>query len=198
MANELANPLPEDEAKILTEFKEAGHHGLAPTTAAAFFELYLNGSSIWEIQKQNPAFRLGAIIDAKVKYGWDEQKDRYVRDLQAKAYQRLLQVQMESVTFIADAMAVTHKKYGDSFKKYLQTGDESVLAGFDLGSPLAYHKIIEALMKVTGQDSKKVKLEGNINQNVTGSIGLDDLTQKALNSETAAKLLEILAGDEEK
>lgn len=184
--------LPEDERKIYDSFKESGKPGLGPTVSSAFFELYLNGSSCREIHKLNKAFDLGAIIDAKVRYQWDEERDKYTQELQHNAMKRLLQVQSESVQFIADSMAATHKKYGEKLRKYIQTGDESVLDGFDLGSITTYSKAIEALLKVTGQDQKKkVQLEGTLNNNVTVS------PTKALSPKAAAAFLKIMEEMEE-
>lgn len=187
--------LPDDERNIWNGFKESGKPGLAPTVCAAFFELFLNGSTVYEIQKLNKAFDIGAIIDAKIRFGWEEQKIRYTQELQGRAVNRLLQVQSESVQFLADAMAATHKKHGSALKKYLQSGNEQDLDGFDLGSITTYSRAIEALLKVTGQDQKKkVTVDGVITNNVNlpGNMG-----KKALTPDQAAAVLQILADDEE-
>jgi hypothetical protein len=186
--------LPEEEKQVLEDFRKSGKPGLAPTTSSAFFELYLNGNSVYEIQKMNKVFDLGAIIDAKVKYGWDEMKDRYVGELQAKAMARLVQVQSESVGFLADVLAAAHKKHGTALKRYLQTGDTRDLEGFDINNITSYSKSIEALLKITGQDNKKkVQVEGNL----TSTVNVNNLTEKALSPDQAASLLEILAAANE-
>jgi hypothetical protein len=190
--------LSDEDQKILNEYRDAGHPPLAPSTSSAFFELFLNGNTVREIQRLNSAFKLGAILDAQIRYDWDREKDRYIRDLQSKTFQRMVQVQMESASFLADTLSAAHKKYGTALRKYLQTGNEEDLEGYDVSNITSYSKSIDALMKITGQDSKKVKLEGNINQNVTGSIKIESMSDKVLNPETAEKLLAILAEEANK
>lgn len=180
--------LNQEDQRILSEFKESGHPGLAPSIANAFFELYLNGHSVRDIQKTNPTFKLGAIIDAQVRFNWDLNKDRYTQELQEGTVKRLAQIQMESVSFLADSLAAAHKKHGTALKRYLQTSDEAELNGFDISSITSYSKSIDALLKITGQDQKKIKLESKIENNVT----LKNMANKPLTPEQAAALLEIL------
>jgi hypothetical protein len=180
--------LNQEDQRILDEFRESGFPKLAPQAAASFFELYLNGTSPREIQKLNPAFKLGAILDAQIRYNWDANKDRYVQELQENTVKRLAQVQMEATAFLADSLAAAHKKHGTALRKYLQTSDESELNGFDIGSITSYSRSIDALLKITGQDQKKIKLESKIEQNVN----LKNMGNKPLTPEQAAALLEIL------
>lgn len=180
-----------DERTLYNEFKESGKPGLAPALAASLFERYLIGDTIYNIQKENPAFSLGSIVAAKVSGLWDEQRDRYVMELQGKAMSKLLVAQSEAVSFIADALAVTHKKYGAAFRRYVQTNNPNDLEGFDINNITAYAKTVEVLMKVTGQEGKKtVKVEGS----VTTGTGpqMKDVTNSAPTPEMAAKLLAIL------
>lgn len=192
----LKNPyLSEEEKEKLRDYVESGGVGLAPKTAASFFELYLNGSSVQEIHKLNPAFPYGAILRARVEYDWDEQKDKYIRNLQSGVFERMVHTQLEAVSFLASVMSVTHKKYGDAFKKYLQTGDESELKGFDVGSIRSYKDVIESLLKISGQEKKKIEFSAKTGHSDSNS-PLENLASKPISPDVGAKLLAILAEEE--
>jgi hypothetical protein len=200
MSNELSpkqkaeNLLSEDDRHILKTFEESGKPGLGPSLCATFFELFLNGKTEREIQKLNPVYDLGAIIQARVKYGWDEKKDKYISELQSGVIARMLQVQMEASNFMADVLAATHKRYGTAIKKYLQSGNADDLQGFDVNNVQAYYKSIEALMKITGQDQKKkIELGGTVNS----SVQIKDMSEKPLTPDQAALLLEILSKEDD-
>lgn len=180
--------LPADERSAYDDFKESGKHGLGPTLSLSLFELYVNGKSVRDIQKQNQVYTLGQVVDAKVRYDWDRERELYLSELHSKARARILQTQMESADFIADVMAATHKKYGGAIKEYLQTGNESALKGFDLGSIMQYNKAIEGLLKITGQDKKK---EVSITSG-NSDTSLTDITKQALSEDQAARILEVL------
>lgn len=191
---EVAN-LSDEERRLLDEYREAGHPPLSPTTANSLFELFLAGKSYFEIQKLNPNFKIGSIVDASVRYRWVEARNRYIINLQNNSMQRLMQTQMESVNFLSLAFSAAHKKFGNALSKYLQTGDESDLEGFSLGNIHNYEKAIKALMAITGQD-KKVKVEGSITQNHTGTV--TNLSEKPITPDMAEKLLEIFSKEEKK
>jgi hypothetical protein len=183
-----------EDRKILRDFEESGKPGLGPSLCTTFFELFLNGKTEREIQKLNPVYDLGSIIQARVKYNWDEKKDKYISELQSGVVARMLQVQMEATNFMADVLSATHKRYGTAIKRYLQSSDPKDLEGFDINNIQAYSKSIEALLKITGQDQKKkIELGGTVNSNVQ----ISDMSEKALTPEQAAALLEILAADED-
>jgi hypothetical protein len=194
------------EQKALCEYREQGLPPLAPKTALGFYSLFLSGRSTEQIHELNRAFAYGAIVDARLRYGWDSTKTEYLSSLQSEVHTRMIQTQMESVGFIADVVSATHKKYGGKIAKYLQTGDESELDGFDLTSLAQYGKAIENLLKVTGQDqTKKVKLISDLPSG-TGPTGTpktvsgttESLTGKSRLSDTqAAKILAVLAGDDD-
>ena len=186
--------LGDKELILLEEFKSSGKAGLAPSLSASFFELYLNGNDVFEIQKLNKAYDIGAIIDCKVRFSWDEKKDAYINNLHTNAMSRLMQVQMESANFLADVLSAAHKRHGIALRKYLQSGDPRDIEGFDIGNISSYSKSIEALMKITGQDQKKkVQLEGTLNSN----IAVSEAMERPMTQNQAANILEILADDED-
>lgn len=193
-ANEL---LGERDATKLFAYIEAGKYPLAPNTASSFFQLYLNGSSCEEIAQLNKGFALESIHWAMIKFNWPIQRDTYLVDLQEQVRMKLIKTQMEATGLIADMITAANKKNSDKIKKYIQTGNDDELRGVmnieTLGGLL---KAIEGLQKITGQDKTvKIKTENTENINVSLSAGGSN---KTLNPESAAKILEIISEEKRK
>jgi hypothetical protein len=134
--------------------KYQGKPGLAITTQAQFFELFLNGASCDEIHRLNPNFPFGAIVRARIEGLWDLRKDTIVAQALDSVRERVEQTQIAMIEFNADLVNAAHKQFGDRLKKYIQTGDEAVLGDLKIESLKQYRDVVEMWIKLTGQDSK--------------------------------------------
>jgi hypothetical protein len=126
-------------------------------------------------------------------------KNEYISSLHENVKNRLIKAQMESVSFLADVMSATHKKYGSRIAKYLQSGDENDLGGFEISTVAQYNKAIEGLLKISGQDQKKIKLEASGPSSSQNSNGEQETTNrtKLISPSKAAQILKILTSEEE-
>jgi hypothetical protein len=196
---ELVGFLSPSELMVLKEYRSAGHPPLAPKTASAFFNLFCQEKSTREIYELNKSFPYGAIVDARIRYKWDLLKNEYISSLHENVKNRLIKAQMESVSFLADVMSATHKKYGSRIAKYLQSGDENDLGGFEISTVAQYNKAIEGLLKISGQDQKKIKLEASGPSSSQNSNGEQETTNKTklISPSKAAQILKILTSEEE-
>lgn len=174
---------------------------LAPQVEAQFFALYLNGKTCAEIQRLNTDFRFGSIVRARVDALWDDKREEHIASLLLTVRERVQQVQLESVEYLADMLAATHKLNGDKLKKFLQTGEESVLGEMriTLRDLKEYAKVVETLMKVTGQDrQQKVSVEGTVKHEAGPSLPAGIDLAKPITGSMAAKLLTLHAEKKEK
>ena len=147
------------ESEAYRKYMESGKAPLSPTTAAGFFQLYLQGHTCEEIARQNPAFGLGLIVRAKVDYDWDQQRIDHVQHLLDNIRQVVQTAQLGAVQFVAEGLAAFQKLAGSKFQKYLQTGKEEDLGDFKDMSFKTYKDLLEMLMKLTGQEPTK-KVQG--------------------------------------
>lgn len=153
--------LTDKEALALSDHlaRNADAPPLSPLTAAQLYALFLNGQTCEEIAELNPGYTLGMVVQARLENDWDIRRKEYTESLMDNVGQRAKQVQLEAVHFIADALSVMHRKHGDKFKKYLQTGDESHLGGhlsFIGSMGIKHYKVlIELLKEATGQTERK-------------------------------------------
>lgn len=125
---------------------------ISPLTQAQFLALFLRGKTCEEIQSLNSGFPLGAIVHCRMEGEWDRRLEEYRDQLFNGIRERLTQVELESVNFLADLLAVAHKQHGNRLKKYLQTGEEKELGEMTINSLKGYAQVSELLVKVTGQD----------------------------------------------
>lgn len=183
------------EIECLEKTKEIGPKPISPTLASQMFNLFLEGYTCADIAKLNKGFTEGDILYCRLKYGWDEQKDDYARQLTYQVQQKLMKQKLESVEFLTNMLSVIHKEHKESIMKFLQTGDTEQLP--KIGSLKQYKDILDALAKVTGEDSvKKVKLEGKVEHE--GSVKTDGPASITISPELQTKLLQALASESEK
>jgi hypothetical protein len=165
---------------------------LAPSVQAQLYELFLNGYDADAIQKLNPNFNLGMIVRARVDGLWDERKAAHVTGLLDGVRERVQTIQMESVHFMANLLAAAHKLHGDKLKRYLQTGDESVLGDISIKSLDGYRKAAELLLKLTGQDQKQTQV---VKGEVKHTHSVEGVGGRPLTPEEAAGFLAIVDKD---
>lgn len=145
--------LSERERKAYEYFCQSDQRPVAPTYNAQLFTLYLNGKSVTEIHRLNPALSLGQVVHARVEGDWDRRRDEYVDELLNRASDRQVQSTMESVEFLQDMLAVLKKRDGDKYRRYLQSGDINELKDtLQITSLDGMKKVVEAMQKLTGAD----------------------------------------------
>lgn len=138
--------LNQNELDALKRLPNTPGTRLSPHAAANFFALFLQGYDCATIAAQNPNFgrdALGLIVRARIEYDWDAARDRYIRDMMESVSHSVAKVTLESIQMTSDAMAVFHRLVGDKFRRYLQTGDPSVLGEFGDMSLKSYKDFVE-------------------------------------------------------
>lgn len=181
------------ELELLAKSDTEGAKPIAPSLAAQMMALFLEGYSCAEIAKQNKGLNEIDILVCRKKYSWDEEKERYSKDLMKQIREKLAKQKLESLEFLTNMMAITHKEHKEKALRYLQTGKEEDKPDSWAKSPKAYKEIIEAIQKLTGEDrvtTQRVTSESTLT--VQGTV------QTAIPIETQSKLLKKLAGKSEK
>jgi hypothetical protein len=174
---------------------------VSPVDAAQMFELYLHGGSCTQIEKQWRKYKLGAIVKAAIEYQWHEKRQEYLEHLHKDAVERGRQAVAESVGFTADLLAVAHKRWGQKLRRYLATGDESELDGFEIRSIDQYRKVVQTFLELTGHNPSEVfarkGTEAGGEMMTAGTVGGLDWVSVAssakLRPELAAALLSLAA-----
>lgn len=182
----------------------AGKEGvLSSSIAGQMFEQFLNGSSCTQIAREWRGFQLGAIVSAAINNSWFDKRQEYLDHLHGTTVERAKQIAAESVEFTGTLLAVAHKQWGEKLRRYLATGNESELDGFQIRSIDQYRKVIQTFLELTGHkpsDFLKVPEAAGSNAGGAGLLGPGfDLTAilstKQLKPEHAAALLALVSAN---
>lgn len=167
---------------------------LALSTALKMYEMFLLGHSCEEIFRANDQkFPLGMILDARIRYGWDKRRAAYLDQLFGEVGVAVKQRQVEGAMFLGDVLAAAHLQFGDKVKKFLQTKDPNDLPdALKVTSITTYKMVVDALMKVTGQENQRGGAPGPAVQVIGNNVTLQEAPKKKLGSSQAFDLLKEL------
>jgi hypothetical protein len=115
----------EEEIRALERHRKKNGAPIATSTAIDFFSLYLEGYTIKQIHERHSAWPLGALVDARVRYKWDDKKKAYLEELETQVMDRMSKIKLESLNFLADMAAVAHNEFREEMIKYLQNPDNT-------------------------------------------------------------------------
>lgn len=144
-------------AKHMAGLKAGTEKPLSSVRIGQMYELFLVGGTTIDVARANPGILLGAIVRAAVEEDWHQRRQDYISGLLGAITERTIQVQSEAVVFIGKLLAATHRCHEAKLDAYLQTNDPKDLADLTLavGSIEQYRKILELMLKLTGQDKAK-------------------------------------------
>lgn len=142
--------VPEREA--YERFLRSDKAPLGPDLSARLFESFLNGKTCSDIQHDNCELSFGAIVDARVRDNWDEQRATYMQKLLEKAGNRALRAQLEAVDFVFEMFQITHLVSRQKFEEYRRTKDLKALEGaLQVASVKQYKDLIMSLALLAGK-----------------------------------------------
>lgn len=143
------------ELELYQDYLEVHGEIIAPNTSLIYYQQFLAGFSCEEIAIKNPGVDVGSIIDARLRYKWDERKEEYISNLYKTMQERYVQVQMEAVHYVSDMLSAAHKLNGDKYRRFLISGNPNDLEGLEISSLKQYKEVVDLLLKLTGQDKKQ-------------------------------------------
>ncbi len=123
------------------------------------YELFMRGLSCDEIRRRNPGLSLGQVVRARIQYGWDERLREYDDRLLANARAGAQRIGLESVEFISKLIAANHKLTLQHVERFLQSGNPDDLGAAAVMTVKQYRELLDTLVKLTGQDTQRVKGE---------------------------------------
>lgn len=119
--------LSEQDMVKIAKFEESGCPGLAAVneeTLYRAFEMYLTGSTYWQIQSGLQLNR-SLVVYMSHKYGWYPAKREYLNEINEKIKGRVIDSKLVSQDFLLLLTQAWQKKIGSKLRKYLATGDEA-------------------------------------------------------------------------
>jgi hypothetical protein len=146
-----------DSVKIQA-FIDAGHPGLVTLTESTLYrmaDLYLSGHTYWQISNITGAKRDLVMYVAR-KYGWFDNKQEYIFELQEKIKGRVIESKLVSQDFLLLLNQTWQKRISKKLHKYLATGEEKYADEIDLKEVAQLLKTIEMVndLDANGRDKK--------------------------------------------
>lgn len=113
--------LTEVEERALAAHVRKNDHAMSPVTAANYFALFAEGYTCEQmLATSNSSFSLGQLVDARLRYKWDERLAKYVDDIHKQALDRLHKFKAEAINHVLDMIAVDTRIKRDEMMRYLQ------------------------------------------------------------------------------
>ena len=176
------------EQAAFAEFQRKDSPAMSPATAANFFALFAEGFAAEKMLEGNPAWGLGAIVDARIRYHWDEKRETYVEDIHRQALERLSKLRAESINHLADLAVVAHTEFRQQMLRYMQNPIPENLPDARLKSTKDYKDLAEAIEKIFKLGLPDPPQQPTINIGEGGQVAI-------VMGDKGAKLLQKLAND---
>lgn len=149
-----------------------GFKPISTTLSMQMYQLFLEGYTCKDIAKVNSSFSEKDIVYFRVKNNWDAEKEEYALKLRLQVQDKMAKQKLESVEFLTNMLAVTHKQQREQMLRYLQSGKAEDLPETWIKGSKGYKETIEILQKITGEDKvSKHKIESESNINITTNGG---------------------------
>lgn len=149
------NNLTLNQLQHYTDFRSTNGVPLTIVDMGEPLQAFLSGSTLDEVAQSFPEFSLGQIVDAYVRYDWEQARANNIERVALSSAYKYAIASSEVVGHLSNYLMAVHKKIGQDLRRYLDTGDESFIQGIDLKSFRTYKEAVETLQNVTGVDPKQ-------------------------------------------
>lgn len=160
---------------------------------ARFFTLFLNGTSCRKIAQLNPRFNLGQVVSARIEGKWDQKVQDYADELIEKSRARVLQVHLESIEMIGNAITAANLLNNQKFLTFIQTGNKDDLGELFPDSLYNYEKAVAILKALTQTDKKTGEGGFPVNINIDAKTTSPAIAQSPLSGTDVSSILKLLA-----
>lgn len=178
----------EKEWATLQTIENIGFKPISPTLSTEMLNLYMENYSCEKIAKVNKGFSETDVLYCRYKYGWDESRNQYAKQLQDMAVQKILKFKLEAIEFLTNMLSSLHKEEREKMLIYLQTGKEEDKPKVWATNISSYKAIIETIQKLTGESSVQ-KHEVKAEHKISTSPELRDAITKEIQSSLLKQLV---------
>jgi hypothetical protein len=103
----------------------------------------------------------GSIVDARIRYNWDERRKVYLERLTGEVERRQATSQLGAIQFVSDLLTATQIVQSEKLNKYMVTRDPNDLVGvIPITNVKDYKILVEIMMILSGKSTNNSKVEG--------------------------------------
>ncbi len=185
--------LSEVEKESYKEWKKEKVPPLPLAASLKGYELFLNSYSCDDIARISGC-PLGQVVDARLRYSWDQTRDEQLKALYAKIEERVLVTKSQALAHVTDLLAAAHKFQGEKIKKYLYEDDPNALGDLRIATVKDYREIVNLLVALTSpQQGGKIPNTPSGLVSVSGKVEHTHTVQK----DSKPEALDVLKGIED-
>lgn len=132
--------------KYLRKNKTAG--AIDNVKALRLYEMYLIGSSFYEIQNQFPQYELGEIILTAALNRWGSDRDKMQGTLRDRVRAKVVKSVIDQVDFLTSMLSVASAEHLKNMRSYYIDPDNAIAPSLRIKSIREYKEVTETLAKI--------------------------------------------------
>lgn len=136
------------EAKALEDHVRKNGAPMSPITAANFFLLFAEDYTLEKILSVNPSWTLGCLVDARIRYKWDDRLAQYVEEIHKQALTRMSKFKAEMLNQALDMFTLDSRIKREEMMRYMQNPTDENLPKDAKLSPRDMKDILEVIERV--------------------------------------------------
>lgn len=132
--------------KYLRKNKTAG--AIDNVNALRLYEMYLIGSSFYEIEQQFPQYELGQIILTAALNRWGSDRDKMQGTLRDRVRAKVVKSVIDQVDFLTSMLSVASAEHLKDMRQYNLDPDKEPVPSLRIKSIKEYKEVTETLAKI--------------------------------------------------
>lgn len=148
-----------DAERYLKKHKTAG--ALDKQQAMPFYELFLLGYSIEEINSKFPKVPRGQLALTAALNQWPKDRDKLVGSIYDRIRARVFRSTVEQVEFLTDMVSVATAENAHEMRRYLLDPKNNPTPSMKINNIKEYQLVIDMMTKVTDSMKKTVEEDAN-------------------------------------
>lgn len=144
---------------------------LSELLAERMYGSFIQGKTCEEIFRANSQYSFGAIVDARLRFNWDERRSLYFEHLAEEVEKRQITSHLGAIQFVSDLLAVAQITQTEKLNKYMVSRDPNDLVGvIPVDNVKDFKALIEVMMLLTGKSGGTPLVNVNVGGKAKDSI----------------------------
>jgi hypothetical protein len=132
--------------KYLRKHKTAG--AIPETDSMGPYEMYMIGTSFYEISQQFPQYSVDQIILTAALRGWTRDREKIMGSLRDRVQTKVVKSVIEQVDFLTTMLSVTNAEHLDEMRKYVLDPENNPKPSIRVESIKEYKEVVDTLSKL--------------------------------------------------
>lgn len=132
--------------KYLRKYKTAG--AISDVDSVGPYEMYMIGTSFYEIHQQFPQYSVDQIILTAALRGWARDREKMMGSLRDRVQAKVVKSVIEQVDFLTTMLSVTNAEHLEEMRKYILDPENNPKPSIRVESIKEYKDVVDTLSKL--------------------------------------------------